>query len=56
MTIDLYNDSGQWVKSMSTILAGDGLTQLDGIVQQLRGTTLVIKLWEVVTKIDSIPI
>jgi len=39
VTIDLYNDSGQWVKSMSTTLAGNGLTQLDGIVQQLRGAT-----------------
>jgi len=35
-TINLYSESWQWAGAISTTLAANGLTQLDGIVQRLR--------------------
>jgi len=43
VTIKLYTQSGDWVNSMSTTLAGNGLTQIDGIVQRLRGPVQVTR-------------
>ena len=38
VTVTLFNDSGRQVgNSISTTVAADGLTQLDNVVQQLRG-------------------
>ncbi len=40
VTITLFNDSGQQVgNSISTTVVANGLTQLDNIVQRLRGST-----------------
>jgi hypothetical protein len=43
VTIHLYTDSGQWVNSISTTLATNGLAQIDGIVQRLRSSTGVTR-------------
>lgn len=43
VTINLYTDSGQWVNSISTTLAANGLTQIDGVVHRLRGSTGVTR-------------
>ncbi|MCI0417918.1 MAG: hypothetical protein L0312_01650, partial [Acidobacteria bacterium] len=43
VTVTLFNDSGQGVGTISRTLAGNGLTQLDGIVQQLRSSNAVTR-------------
>jgi tetratricopeptide (TPR) repeat protein len=43
VSIGLYNGFGERVNVMSTTLAGNGLTQIDGIVQRLRGSAPVTR-------------
>ncbi|MCI0621205.1 MAG: tetratricopeptide repeat protein [Acidobacteria bacterium] len=43
VAISLVNDVGELVGKFSTAVAGNGLTQLDGIVQRLRGSAAVTR-------------